>query len=780
MPKNTRRCEMPLPGADPDDPDGRCNNEFEPNHPQRKYCYTCAPSQKERQVRRCEARDCTRTFTAKSERQKYHDEGCRRREKDRRRRERQREARIRDLAARERIDDALGLIENAEAAERGHKRARIAKVRGVTAQRGDDYRDFVEKGFAEDIRTHKFTQTEIAEAMGVTNKTISAWMSAYHEDREIIAQREDWEMPADAADTLLVPGPVSYKQLQAAIAENLDRAVDCIVAFRSRNFLDEDGDPYQTPEFQRRWYRAWLEAIATGGRSVTLASPRHGKSQGLIHLLCWLILHCPNVRVLWIGGNADIADMMGGAVCEELDLNERLGEYLPPGDQFKPKHGTGNSWKGSEFTVGIRTVTGIKSPTFRALGCGGKILSRDADVIVGDDIIDIEDAYSPAEREKKRHWVNTQVSSRKEAHTALLFIGSRQHHLDWWGEAADNPAWSTVVDTAHSFDCDLAPPHPHGAPDDHQPDCPDCAAHHECVLWPGKRTMHFLQDQRAAMANDTHFEMVYLNQTRPEGAVFLTKSDLEGCQNPLRKIGSDQHGQPITAQNSGGLTLIAGLDPAATSDQAAVLWAYDATQDKRYLVDTDVQRGGGLTGAHEVIVRWHERYGLKHWVIERNRYQDSIMQAQQITEYCASNGIRLQPHFTHATNKHDPTFGIPYQMQLFKSQQIDLPWGADPETREKVRVYMRQLLNFDGDDIGKTKRKRKNDLVLAGWFPENEIRHWRAELEVTPQVSMGQTPYPVAQIGDSYSYPGAVGSGLRVVREGSDEEIPVVSTGRVA
>jgi hypothetical protein len=43
--------------------------------------------------------------------------------------------------------------------------------------------------------------------------------------------------------------------------------------------------------------------------------------------------------------------------------------------------------------------------------------------------------------------------------------------------------------------------------------CEVCAAHVDCLLFPELRTMRWLQDQRASMADDSQFEMVYQNIT---------------------------------------------------------------------------------------------------------------------------------------------------------------------------------------------------------------------------------------------------------------------------
>ena len=92
------------------------------------------------------------------------------------------------------------------------------------------------------------------------------------------------------------------------------------------------------------------------------------------------------------------------------------------------KRGRGKSWSSSGFTVATRTsVSGIKSPTMVGLGRGGKILSRDCDIIIADDIEDHSSTVQPAARHNTKNWWTTTLGSRKEEHTAMVVIGSRQH-----------------------------------------------------------------------------------------------------------------------------------------------------------------------------------------------------------------------------------------------------------------------------------------------------------------------------------------------------------------
>ena len=189
----------------------------------------------------------------------------------------------------------------------------------------------------------------------------------------------------------------------------------------------------------------------------------------------WLIIKNPNVRILWVGGNEEISKNAISSVIDQLENNELLNEELcPPGKSFKPASRTGKAWSQNGFTVGTRTITGIKSPTMVAVGKGGKILSRDCDLIIADDIEDHGTTIQPSAREQTRQWWTTTLSSRKEEHTAVVVIGSRQHPEDLYNFLLENPEFDTIVEEAHSSECIL----PEGDIEDHQ----------DCMLWASKRT----------------------------------------------------------------------------------------------------------------------------------------------------------------------------------------------------------------------------------------------------------------------------------------------------
>ena len=608
--------------------------------------------------------------------------------------------------------------------------AEIAEDPSLRMRRGPLYDKFKAAGYLERIEAGVITPADAAKMFNTSAANVNGWMAAYAQEQRNRLNNTGWEL-----------GPRAVEALKD------------FSLFRRTYFVDEWGKPYVTTEYHLRWIESILHAMEVGGRLMILSPPRFGKTSLLTHFCIWLILRNPNIRIVWVGLNSDIAGQSTDIIRDLLENNEKLvADFLPSGESFRPATGSGRPWQSQKFTTATRTIS-LASPTMLAIGKTGKMLSRDVDLMVIDDIIDHDSTRSPAEREDDLARVNTQLSSRKESHTALMIIGSRQHHEDLYSSTIENQSWRTIIEQAHDRDCVL-PRHevvlPEGHDDWGEATCEICRAHQDCLLWPEKRTMAWLEGQRFALNNEDHFEMMYNNFTKPASALYITKEDIEMAYNRDRPLGHIPQ----------GTTLIAGLDPASINVQAAFLWAYHPLEDRRYMVDLDTDRGGGLVGARRIVEQWHKQYGLKIWIIERNGFQGAILEDTELLKYSSSNGISLKPHFTDRFNKWDPGFGVTKQFTLFRQfgpvmnsdqapsgvdrPKIDIPY-MDPAAHIKAHIYRDRLLAFET-----ATKSTETDIVMAAWFPETEIRHWKTQQSSEIIYEYDQTGYGIEMMGDSY------------------------------
>lgn len=591
------------------------------------------------------------------------------------------------------------------------RRSASQVTRSTRGQRGEGFRAVVAHDGFGDVVAGRVGPTEFARRVGVSHSTVVKALQAHHEDEARGVAADGWVMDGSVRRMLMLDEPAP-DQLDDQLEDWLGRMVDAFVAFRDEFFELRPGVRWLTGGFHRRWIRETLRAIVYGQRLMILSPPRHGKSELLVHFCVWMICRDPNIRIMWISGNADIGKLMLSAVKTHLESNQLLlRAVLPPDESFYPTQRMGANWKAEEFTVANRTMVS-PSPTMVALGRGGKILSRTVDLIVCDDIEDHDSTLQPARREDTRKWAFTQVESRKEGHTGWVIIGSRQHPDDLYGYMLDDPSWTTIVDSAHDPACLIDP-------DD---------SHYDCMLFPELRSWVWLNEKRtsaAARGLEGHWEMVYLNAPRPEGLAIFVKEHMDACLNPNRGVGTE--GLPSDLQ------IVAGLDPAATGYQAGVCWAWANSTQKLYLIDLNNRAGGGIEAFLELADNWTQRHHVAHWVVEDMGFQKGYRTDPRVREWANDHGVYIEGHTT-GVNKADPLYGVGSMSRLYDDRVVDLPYGTS-EAREKTNLLIRQAVRFTEDHSRGTRNRAKTDVLMASWFPMKVIRRWRKEFTATMNVT---------------------------------------------
>lgn len=561
---------------------------------------------------------------------------------------------------------------------------------------------------------------QCADAFGVDMTTVGRWYQWV--ERRDLAEKvsESWSAPERHFPT----------DLHELTAEHVPAMVADFLGFRGAYFKTRRGRAYVTPGFQQTWIYKVFEALATGGRLLILSPPRHGKTELLIHISLWLICRFPNICIIWVGGNEDLAKQALGSVMDHLEVNEDLiRDFCPPGSQFKPSRFEGK-WSASAFEVATRTVAGIKQPTMKAVGRGGRLRSQDTDFIICDDVDDEKSTVQASTREETRRWWTTGPDSRKEEHTALFYIGSRAHPEDLAAHLLENDEYEVVVERAHDPECDL----PRG-PDNYE-------IHVDCMLFPELRSYRWLMQQQASsqtVGGAQIFEMLYQNVSSASGFMTFTAEIVDPCRDPTVRIGEVPAPIEIRDEPTGNVRLVAGLDPAGSGYQAAFLWAFQIQPRlAMWMVDLENHEGGGIAEARRIIRAWWEKYRLSHWVIEENLYQGGIVDDDQITQMSSAHGITLESFRTYR-NKVDPRLGVTALAPLFADRTIRLPY-ADAESQQATDAYRRQLLHYDGTAARNrnTKAGYKSDIVMASWFPLDVIR--RAQEEAAADMGVDYSP----------------------------------------
>ena len=179
----------------------------------------------------------------------------------------------------------------------------------ISERRGKYYAICKELGYFDKIISGEMTQQQVADAVSTSRANISRSLAAYYKDLE--AERKQQQ----------------FKKVETKTS------VEDFLNFRDTYFLTERGEPYDTPDFQQEWIKAILESIDTGGRLMILSPPRHGKTDLLTHFCVYVICRNPNIRVMWVGGNEDIAKNAVSSVLDHLEGNDKLIEDFVDQDE---------------------------------------------------------------------------------------------------------------------------------------------------------------------------------------------------------------------------------------------------------------------------------------------------------------------------------------------------------------------------------------------------------------------------------------------------------------
>lgn len=553
------------------------------------------------------------------------------------------------------------------------------------------------------------TNRYVAKLVGASEAAVARTKQAFYIDRELIEARVEFEI-SGLPKELLGPEHDEMARLAKEDPEGFERALDVAVAafarWRDRYMHLAPNKPYITKRFHLKWIRNTLKVIYTGGRGMIMSPPRHGKSELLVHFCVWLIIRNPDIRILWVGPNQEIAENMLGLVQSHLEENEDLlRDYLPPGDMWKPK-ARGKLWSRTKFAVAQQDYR-IKQPTMWCVGVGGRILSMDCDFIVVDDPDDPDKAATEGGRLKTLNWFRIKLATRKMMHTGLMMISSRVHILDLYSNFIDDvETWDVLVDKAHDQSkCGLT------INEYHTPDNDDC------ILFPEINPWEYLVEQLNVVGMAL-FEMIYLNQPRPDSILIFNPDIIRSeCLDWTRPIGL---GEKLPER----VRLIAGLDPASRATQATFLWGYGDETGKVYMIDLETQKGGGVEGAINIMRDWYERYGCEIWIVEDNGYQKTFFDDPRVRSLKVELGLTIEPTHTGKV-KHDPDFGVAAMASEYHEGKINLPY-AGREAQRKVDLLIKELTVFTSES--KVQRRNQSDILMAHWFPWSRvIKRWRIE-----------------------------------------------------
>jgi len=179
---------------------------------------------------------------------------------------------------------------------------------------------------------------------------------------------------------------------------------------------------------------SWWTRSEASSHQVTLLPRDHGKSRMVAYRVVWHITKHPDCRILYISATANLAEKQIKFI-QDLMTSKLYSKYWP--EMVNEKVGEREKWTASEFSVDHpkRKEEGVRDPTVFTAGLTTAITGLHADVIVQDDIVVYENAYTKEGREKVKLQYSL-LASIAGADAREWVVGTRYHPDDLYGHMA--------------------------------------------------------------------------------------------------------------------------------------------------------------------------------------------------------------------------------------------------------------------------------------------------------------------------------------------------------
>lgn len=538
-----------------------------------------------------------------------------------------------------------------------------------------------------------------------------------------------------------------YRRSDKAFADRVDRTR---LGLRTKVFASGDVHDIDFVEFRQRFLHSqtfphqtnlvdviegrdpsWLhpamkfEKGMASNRILLNIPPNHAKSITItIDYVTWLICQNPNFRILIVSQTQRLAADFLYAIKQRLThpMYENLQQAYAAGVGFNSKSA---SWQATRITFGDELrESSEKDPNIEAVGIGGQIYGKRADMIIVDDAVTLSNAN---DFERQIKWLTQDVRSRLNPTGKLIIIGTRVSAVDLYKELR-NPdrypgglvpwtylAMPALLETDEDPDKWSTLWAESDQPFDGQKEEDKNPKTGLYPRWSGRN----LYNERQSMDPST-WALIYQQQDISDDAIFdpvCVRGSIDG----MRKSGRLVPGHPGHPKDMNGFSIVCGLDPAMVGDTAAICYAIDRISHKRYIVDAIKITRPTPAAIRQLIFDWTNLYAPSEWVVEKNAFQSFLTQDEGIRQQLASKGVLLKEHHT-GSNKWDSGFGVASMSTLFGTKQHDGKHHRDnlmhlpSDQTENVKALIEQLITWSPNTKGKT------DMVMALWFCEIRAR----------------------------------------------------------
>ncbi len=475
-------------------------------------------------------------------------------------------------------------------------------------------------------------------------------------------------------------------------------------------------DPEQNPFVQARHHEQFQELIKEH-KFLSLWSFRSaGKTSQTVGFLLHYMGCNPNDRIVLVSKNDAQAKKTVAELERYIQSNDEVGirlhEVFPnlqPGPEIQ------DEWSALRFTI-KRTNKYIKDPTVQAFGLGGNPTSSRADLVILDDLLTLESASSPTEREKAWNYVTGKIIPLLSKKGKIVSIGTPYHPEDILHrieqEGIDKGTWHTAKFPA--IDGRTWDP--------------------ETVCWPEVWPLERLLAQ-AKLMTPSEFARQMLCEARDEADALFKAADLEVALMKGEEYECVYEVHPADLED--GYAIYSGVDLAVKKgighDWSVIFTILVHPDETRQVLWID----RGQWGAKEIVDRINETYRRYRSII----YVESVAAQAYILQWLqAENSHATVLPFTTGMNKLHPEYGVEgVSIELAKGMWI-IPCENSKITGGKILTGDKRCgRNIDLWIQGMLYYRRgahTSDEVMSSWFAREAARRFSGSRARTGSVSV--------------------------------------------
>jgi hypothetical protein len=172
----------------------------------------------------------------------------------------------------------------------------------------------------------------------------------------------------------------------------------------------------------------WWTRSEAKDNQLTLLPRGHLKSKMIAYRAAWWITRNPETTIMYVSATADLAEKQLYQIKQIID-SPIYRRYWP--EMILPDEGKREKWSVSEISVDHpkRKAEGVRDPTVVAVGLTANTTGKHADVVILDDIVVPNNAYTEDGRDKVAT-MYSQLASIENPGAKEWVVGTRYHPKD--------------------------------------------------------------------------------------------------------------------------------------------------------------------------------------------------------------------------------------------------------------------------------------------------------------------------------------------------------------